>query len=62
LRKLFLKLFDEAKQNLELILKPGKQVKNSINSELSYGCQETIGPPVTINTQEKTLPQIAIMQ
>jgi hypothetical protein len=54
--------FDEAKQNLELTLKPGKQVKNSINREFSAGCLKTIGPPGTISSQEKTLPEIAIMQ
>jgi hypothetical protein len=31
--------FDEAKQNFELILKPRKQVKKTINREFSYGCQ-----------------------
>lgn len=42
--------FEEAKQNLELTPKPRKQVKNSINSELSNGCQKTIGSPGIINS------------
>jgi len=54
--------FDEAKQNLELIIKPGMQVKNSINIEFPERCQKTTGPPKTISSQEKTPPKIAIMQ
>ncbi len=45
----------ELTSNFELTLKPKKQVKKTINSEFSDGCQKTIGPPRTISSQEKTV-------
>ena len=53
---------DEAKQNLELIPKPRKQAKKPMNNGTLSGCGEVSGPPEIINSQEKTLPKIAIMQ